>query len=50
MRKRKGRLYLISDLDPQRIARRYRLWSVFHLLVFLGAAGATAWFQQIGAI
>lgn len=50
MRKPKGRLYLISDLDPQRIARRYRLWAVFHLLVFLGAAGATAWFQQIGVL
>ena len=43
------RLYLISDLDPARIARRYRLWAGFHVAVFLGAAGATAWFHQVGA-
>ncbi len=43
-----GRLYLISDLDPARIARRYRLWAGFHVVVFLGAAGTTAWLQQIG--
>lgn len=43
-----GRLYLISDLDPARIARRYELWSVFHMLVFLGTAAAIAWFRQQG--
>jgi hypothetical protein len=45
-----GRLYLISDLDPARIAHRYQLWSAFHLLVFLGAAAAIGWFRQIGAV
>lgn len=44
-----GRLYLISDLDPARIARRYRLWAAFHTVVFLGSAAATAWLHQIGA-
>lgn len=44
------RLFLISDLDPTVIARRYRLWGIFHAAVFLSAAAATAWFQQIGAI
>lgn len=44
------RLFLISDLDPTAIARRYRRWGVFHASVFLGAAAASAWFQQIGAI
>jgi len=34
-----GRLYLISSLDPDRLARRFRGWSVFHLVVFL--AGVT---------
>lgn len=41
-----GRLYLISDLDPAHIARRYRRWALFHLAVFLGAAAACAWFAQ----
>lgn len=48
MRRSQGRLYLISDLAPSRIARRYRLWAGFHLTVFLGAAAGTAWFHQIG--
>jgi hypothetical protein len=41
-----GRLYLISDLDPARIARRYRWWSALHLSVFLGSAAAVAWLSQ----
>ena len=49
VRKPAQRLYLISDLDPARIARRYRLWAGFHVAVFLAAAGALAWFKQIGA-
>ena len=50
MRKPEGRrLYLISDLDPARIARRYRWWAVFHLAVFFGSAAATAWFGLLGA-
>jgi hypothetical protein len=32
-----GRLYLISDLDPDRLARRYRFWSWAHLAIFFGA-------------
>ncbi|HQZ01475.1 MAG TPA: hypothetical protein PL024_00710 [Thauera sp.] len=49
MRKPEGSgLYLISDLDPDNIARRYRWLAAFHLFVFLGAAAATAWFNQIG--
>ncbi len=45
-----GRLYLISDLDPARIARRYRLWAAFHMAVFLGSAAATAWFHPFGVL
>lgn len=48
VRKPAERLYLISDLDPQRIARRYQWWAAFHLIVFLATAAATAWFHQIG--
>jgi hypothetical protein len=42
-RPRDGRLYLISDLDPAQIARRYRLWALFHLTLFLGGVSALAW-------
>ena len=34
-----GRHYLLSNLDPNKLARRYLLWSCFHLAVFLGALG-----------
>src|SRR5574337_664929 len=36
---RDGRLYLISDLAPERLARRYRRWAWFHLSLFVGGAG-----------
>ncbi|SMB21138.1 E3 Ubiquitin ligase [Sterolibacterium denitrificans] len=32
-----GRLYLISDLNPSRLSRRYRLWTWFHIAVFFAA-------------
>lgn len=41
-------LFLISDLDPADLGRRYRLWSWFHLSMFLGSAAAAAWFHSIG--
>lgn len=41
-------LYLISDLDPQRIGRRYHLLAAFHAAVLLGSLGTAAWFTQIG--
>lgn len=41
-----GRLFLISDLDPGRIGRRYRLWAAFHLAAFLASAAALAWFSS----
>jgi hypothetical protein len=40
---RDGRLFLISDLDPSKLARRYQLWAWFHLLVLLGSVGGIAW-------
>jgi hypothetical protein len=42
-RPRNGRLYLLSNIDPNRLARRYLLWSLFHLATFLGALGAIPW-------
>lgn len=40
-----GRLFLISTLAPDRIARRFRLWSYGHVAVFLTALGGlgSAW-------
>jgi hypothetical protein len=32
-----GRLYLISDLDPTGLARKYRWWSWVHLAIFFAA-------------
>ncbi|THF60504.1 hypothetical protein [Pseudothauera rhizosphaerae] len=43
-----GQLYLISDLDTARIARRYRLWAAFHLAVFFGTAAAIALLGHFG--
>lgn len=36
----RDRPYLIANLDPQRLARRFGLWALFHVLVFLGALAA----------
>lgn len=41
-----GKLYLLSNLDPNRIARRYLWWAIFHLTVFFGAIGAVPWILQ----
>ena len=41
------RLYLISDLAPDRVARRYRGWAAFHLAAFLAATAGCAWLLQV---
>lgn len=38
-----GQLYLLSNLPPQRLHRRYARWSWFHLLMFLGGVGGAMW-------
>jgi len=40
---RDGRLFLISDLDPMKLARRYKIWAWFHLLVLFGSVGGIVW-------
>lgn len=40
---RDGRLFLISDLDPSRLARRYRSWTWLHLAILFGAVGSLLW-------
>jgi hypothetical protein len=38
-----GRLFLISDLDPQSLARRYRRWAWAHLAAFIAAVAGAGW-------
>lgn len=45
-----GRLFLISDLEPGQIARRFKLWAGFHLLVLLGSAAALGRLVQLGLL
>jgi len=42
---RDGRLFLISALSPQKMRRRFVLWSVLHLGVALVATG---WLVRLG--
>lgn len=42
-----GQLYLISNLDPREIARRYLGWSLFHLATFFAALAALPWAWQL---
>lgn len=40
---RDGRLYLISNLPPDVLARRYLRWAWLHLAFFCGGLGGIAW-------
>jgi hypothetical protein len=35
--------YLLSNIDPNRLARRYLGWSIFHMVAFLSSLGAIPW-------
>jgi hypothetical protein len=39
-------LFLISNLTPEKISRRYLIWSWLHLLIFLGALCGMGWVVQ----
>lgn len=41
-----GRLFLISNLAPDKLARRYAIWTWANLLIFFLALGAIAWMWQ----
>jgi hypothetical protein len=44
-----GRPYLLSNRDPDRLMRRFRWWSWFHLAVFMvAAATALAGLARLG--
>ena len=38
-----GRLFLISNLPQNRLARRYWFWTWAHLAIFLGALSGLSW-------
>jgi len=43
---REGQLYLLTNIDPDKLARRYLWWAIFHLSVFFAALGALPWLWQ----
>lgn len=43
---RDGKLFLISNLTPEKLSRRYLLWSWAHLVIFFGALAAIGWVMQ----
>jgi hypothetical protein len=48
-RPRNGRLFLVSNLDQNKLSRRYLLWSWAHLAIFFGALGGMGWVLQSSA-
>lgn len=40
---RDGKLFLISNLTPEKLSRRYLFWSWAHLAIFFSALGAVSW-------
>jgi len=38
-----GRLFMLSNLDPEALARRYLRWKWFHLCVFFAGLGIGTW-------
>lgn len=45
-RSRDGKLFLISNITPDRLSRRYLFWSVAHLVIFFGALAGIGWLMQ----
>lgn len=42
-----GRLFLLSNLPEENLARKYVLWGGFHLLTFVGATGGAAYWLVV---
>ncbi len=40
------RLFLLSNLSPEKLAGRFALWSWLNLSIFFGSLGGIAWFLQ----
>ena len=41
-----GRLFLISNLDQDKLELRYKLWAWAHFVIFFGALGGITWILQ----
>jgi hypothetical protein len=44
---RDGKLFLVSNLSPDKLSRRYLFWSWAHLVIFFGALGGIGWLLQL---
>lgn len=38
-----GKLFMISNISPEKLSRRYLFWSWAHVVIFLGALGGMGW-------
>lgn len=45
---RDGKLFLISNLTPEKLSRRYLLWTWVHLVILFGSLLGIAWVWQSG--
>ncbi len=45
-----GKLFLISNLTPDKLSRRYLFWAWAHLVIFFGALGGVGWLLQAANI
>ncbi|HEU0282576.1 MAG TPA: hypothetical protein VFQ99_02240 [Gallionella sp.] len=41
-----GKLFLISNLAPEKLSRRYLFWAWAHVVIFFGALGGLGWLLQ----
>ena len=41
-----GKLFLISNLSPEKLSRRYLYWAIAHVAIFFGALAALGWLLQ----
>lgn len=44
------RLFLLSNLSPEKLARRFIFWAWLHLMIFFGALASIAWLMRQSAI
>ena len=42
---RDGRLFLVTNFDPERLVRKYKVWGIIHLFIFMGGGMAVAYFS-----
>jgi len=43
---RDGKLFLISNITPEKLSRRYLFWTWAHLIIFFGALSGIGWMLQ----